>query len=354
MPSGTGSSASTPSRSDSPPTSGSCRAPRSSSSCAIGCSTSSSTRYRPLGDPDPLPGSAGDPLQPAQGRGRRSGDLPRLRRSRGRPGRAPCRARRRADADEDARAAAEAAVEAAARRLELARAFARYQALMAEAGFIDFGDQVSLALRLVREFAGGSSGDPAAVPLHPGRRVPGHEPRPGGARRADRRTGPEPDRGRRRRPVDLPVPRRGDEQPRRVPGALPPGRRSSSCAATTGPEPASSPPAIGSSGSTTRTVSRSRPGSTSGSAPNARNLRPGRRPPSVRHQAFATGSDEADWVAAEIVDADRCRRRAGATTPSSSARTPRRTGSCAASMSPGCRGASPGPRGCTPGRRSAC
>ncbi len=57
------------------------------------------------------------------------------------------------DADDDAPSAAEAAVEDAARRLELARAFARYQALMGAAGFIDFGDQVSLALRLVRTSA---------------------------------------------------------------------------------------------------------------------------------------------------------------------------------------------------------
>ncbi len=55
--------------------------------------------------------------------------------------------------DDDARDAAEAAVEQAARRLELARAFARYQALMEAAGFVDFGDQVSLALRLVRTSA---------------------------------------------------------------------------------------------------------------------------------------------------------------------------------------------------------
>ncbi len=58
-----------------------------------------------------------------------------------------------ADVPEDARAAADAAVEAAARELELARAFARYQALMEAAGFIDFGDQVSLALRLLRRSA---------------------------------------------------------------------------------------------------------------------------------------------------------------------------------------------------------
>jgi len=36
---------------------------------------------------------------------------------------------------------------------ELARAYARYQELLGAAGFIDFGDQVSLALRLVRTSA---------------------------------------------------------------------------------------------------------------------------------------------------------------------------------------------------------
>jgi DNA helicase-2/ATP-dependent DNA helicase PcrA len=45
----------------------------------------------------------------------------------------------------------EAASETAGRHLELARAYARYQELLAKNGFIDFGDQVSLALRLVRE-----------------------------------------------------------------------------------------------------------------------------------------------------------------------------------------------------------
>ncbi|MEO8230116.1 MAG: ATP-dependent DNA helicase [Chloroflexota bacterium] len=51
----------------------------------------------------------------------------------------------------DAHELADGAVESAARGLELARAYARYQALMASEGFIDFGDQVSLALRLLRE-----------------------------------------------------------------------------------------------------------------------------------------------------------------------------------------------------------
>ncbi|MFL5727739.1 MAG: ATP-dependent helicase [Chloroflexota bacterium] len=44
----------------------------------------------------------------------------------------------------------EALAEDARRQAELARAYARYQELLSAAGFIDFGDQVSLALRLVR------------------------------------------------------------------------------------------------------------------------------------------------------------------------------------------------------------
>jgi DNA helicase-2/ATP-dependent DNA helicase PcrA len=48
---------------------------------------------------------------------------------------------------------ADAAVEDARRQAELARAFATYQRLLAENGCLDFGDQVALALRLVRESA---------------------------------------------------------------------------------------------------------------------------------------------------------------------------------------------------------
>ena len=47
----------------------------------------------------------------------------------------------------------EALAEEARRQGELARAYARYQQLLGENGFIDFGDQVSLALRLVRSSA---------------------------------------------------------------------------------------------------------------------------------------------------------------------------------------------------------
>jgi DNA helicase-2/ATP-dependent DNA helicase PcrA len=51
------------------------------------------------------------------------------------------------------RTASDAAVEEAKRQDELARAYATYQSLLAANGCIDFGDQVALALRLVRESA---------------------------------------------------------------------------------------------------------------------------------------------------------------------------------------------------------
>jgi DNA helicase II / ATP-dependent DNA helicase PcrA len=56
-----------------------------------------------------------------------------------------------ATAGESERDALAALTEEAERQGELARAYARYQALLAENGCLDFGDQVSLALRLLRE-----------------------------------------------------------------------------------------------------------------------------------------------------------------------------------------------------------
>ncbi len=55
------------------------------------------------------------------------------------------------DATETERDAAEAGLAEARRQVELARAYATYQELLAANGCIDFGDQVALALRLVRE-----------------------------------------------------------------------------------------------------------------------------------------------------------------------------------------------------------
>jgi DNA helicase-2/ATP-dependent DNA helicase PcrA len=59
----------------------------------------------------------------------------------------------RAEVPADERAAAEALADEARRRLELARAYERYNELLGGGGFVDFGDQVALALRLVRESA---------------------------------------------------------------------------------------------------------------------------------------------------------------------------------------------------------
>jgi DNA helicase-2/ATP-dependent DNA helicase PcrA len=56
-------------------------------------------------------------------------------------------------AGEPEAAATAAAEEEARRHGELARAYDRYQSLLREAGLIDFGDQVSLGLRLLRESA---------------------------------------------------------------------------------------------------------------------------------------------------------------------------------------------------------
>ncbi len=61
------------------------------------------------------------------------------------------RLRAEAPAEGEALDAAEAALEEARRQRELAGAYATYQDLLAANGCIDFGDQVSLALRLVRE-----------------------------------------------------------------------------------------------------------------------------------------------------------------------------------------------------------
>jgi DNA helicase-2/ATP-dependent DNA helicase PcrA len=54
-------------------------------------------------------------------------------------------------ATEGDRTAADVQLELARRQLELASAYGRYQQLLHASGFIDFGDQVSLALRLLRQ-----------------------------------------------------------------------------------------------------------------------------------------------------------------------------------------------------------
>ena len=141
----------------------------------------------PARRPDPLPRRARDPVQPAQGRGHRSGDVPRRGRSGGDRSGAHRRSRRGGRADRRdprggtgggrvGRAAARAGpclrpVPGPARRGRLHRLRRPGRA---------------------RPAAGPPVGrrpdrDPAALPVHPRRRVPGHEPRAGRAGRAHRR-----------------------------------------------------------------------------------------------------------------------------------------------------------------------
>ena len=103
-------------------------------------------------------------------------------------------------------------------------------------------------------------------------------------------------RRRRRRPVDLQVPRRRDQQHPRVPGAVPEreGRRAAPQLPLAGRR--SWTPPTGSSATTTRTGSRCGRASSSGWSPSAGPI----GAPAVRHEAFATGAEEADWIAADI------------------------------------------------------
>ena len=194
---------------------------------------------------DPLPGRAGDALQPLQGRGHQPGGLrgamptgwrprPRASRRRRAAGRMRCRSdgrgRRRGR-----RAPAPSWPGPTPRTSEL----------MAENGCIDFGDQVALALRLVRTSAGSEGRHRRAVPLRARGRVPGHEPRAVRARRHPGRGPPQRHGRRRRRPGDLCVPRAPPwttSSPSRT-GTSGPGP--SSCAGTTGRTRRSSTPRTG-------------------------------------------------------------------------------------------------------------
>ena len=73
----------------------------------------------------------------------------------------------------------------------------------------------------VRAVRGGARPLPALVPPRARRRVPGHQPRPVPLAAAARRGAPQPRGGRRRRPVDLPLPRRRHPQHPRLRGPLP-------------------------------------------------------------------------------------------------------------------------------------
>jgi DNA helicase-2/ATP-dependent DNA helicase PcrA len=104
-------------------------------------------RYRPLADPTRFLGALVDRCARAKEEGLSPADLQRH---------ADAAARAGTDAlaaatDDESRAAAVARCEEAAAERELAVAFEAYQRLLVERGLVDFGDQVAIALRLLRE-----------------------------------------------------------------------------------------------------------------------------------------------------------------------------------------------------------
>ena len=98
----------------------------------------------------------------------------------------------------------------------MAGLYRRYETAKARAGRIDFEDMLELTIGLIEGDDGDRGRGPRPLSLVLGRRVPGHQPAPGGAPRrlARRARGP---RGRRRRgPDDLHVHRRDERLPDRV------------------------------------------------------------------------------------------------------------------------------------------
>ena len=305
--------------------------------------------YRPLGDPTRFLAALATLFSRCKDEDVSPGRLPRARRARGRRGgglaeavgRRRCRPigpMRRGRWPRRPR-----------RQAELARAYARYQALLAANGCIDFGDQVALALRLLREspaaraaIAGRfryvlvdefqdtnrAQAELVALLAEPHRNVTvvGDDDqaiytfRGAADQQHPRVPGALPRRPDRRPAAELPVAR---ADPRRLLPAGPvqrpgpprgPGRRSSSGCVPSG-------------GADGRARSGSRPS------------RPARRRRTGSPPRSAGGSRPAP-------------RRA--TTPSSSAPTAMRTRSCGRSTSRASRGGSRAPPACTPGRRSGC
>ncbi len=91
---------------------------------------------------------------------------------------------------------------------EMRTVFRHYGERKLRANSMDFDDLLVNWKRLLDENERGRRGPEAAVPPHPRRRVPGHEQAPGGDRRPDVVGAAQRDGRRRRRAVDLLVPRR--------------------------------------------------------------------------------------------------------------------------------------------------
>ena len=138
------------------------------------------------------------------------------------------------------------------------------------------------------------------------------------AERASQRDG-----RRRRRPVDLQVPRRRHQQHPRVPRALPRRRGSSCCGATTGRGRRSSTRPTASSGTTSRTAWSRAPGSSSASTRSVAATTPC---PSATRRSRAVPRRRTGSLRTSPAGSARARGRG--TSPSWSARTPPPTRSC--------------------------
>ena len=98
------------------------------------------------------------------------------------------------------------------RERTIARLATRYQERLRKSNALDFDDLLLEAVRLFDEAPRRAGQVPGALALPPRRRVPGHEPRAIPVGQGARGQAPQPVRGRRRRPVDLLVARRGPAQ----------------------------------------------------------------------------------------------------------------------------------------------
>ena len=153
-------------------------------------------------------------------------------------------------------------------------------------------------------------GLPGALPPHPGRRVPGHQPRPERDRQAARRGARQRLRGGRLRPVGLPLARRRHPQHLGVRAGLPQRRRRSCWSRT------SAPPR--------RSSMRPTPSSPTTSAASPRSSSPSATP-AARSSATAprTSATRRRGSRARSCGCTRPRGSRGATSPSSTAPTRR-------------------------------
>ena len=96
-----------------------------------------------------------------------------------------------------------------------------YEKRIHEMNAVDFDDLLFRTVNLLELFPDVAERYRQRVPLDPGRRVPGHQPRPVPPAAAAGRRAAQRVRGRRRRPVDLRLPRRGHQQHPRLRARLP-------------------------------------------------------------------------------------------------------------------------------------